>query len=155
MLTAVSIHPHDQTIFILHTHLVVNVLLDAASEKTLAAFARMDTVVKPGRDVTANFTQEHHASSFGKGAIETTGLLGDWWVVVVCRCRVGPIVDVWKLKDHFGGRRAPSIPIPAMPLQGSDLLKGDTLWGRGLGVGGGRLGLVPAGGAAWTGTGTA
>lgn len=35
VLTAVSVHAHDQTIFILNTHLVVDILLDTASEETL------------------------------------------------------------------------------------------------------------------------
>lgn len=37
MLAAVAIHTHDHAVFILHTHLVVDVLLDAAAEKTLRA----------------------------------------------------------------------------------------------------------------------
>lgn len=35
VLAPVPIHAHDQTVLILHAHLVVDVLLDAASEKTL------------------------------------------------------------------------------------------------------------------------
>lgn len=37
MLAAVAIHTHDHAVFILHTHLVVDVLLDAPAEKTLRA----------------------------------------------------------------------------------------------------------------------
>lgn len=35
MLAPVSVHAHDETVFVLHTHLVVDVLLNAASEETL------------------------------------------------------------------------------------------------------------------------
>lgn len=35
VLAPVAVHAHDQTVLILHTHLVVDVLLDAAAEKTL------------------------------------------------------------------------------------------------------------------------
>lgn len=35
VLAPVSVHPHDETLLILHTHLVVNILLNAASEETL------------------------------------------------------------------------------------------------------------------------
>lgn len=35
VLTAVAVHPHDQTAFILHTHLIMDVLLDTAAEETL------------------------------------------------------------------------------------------------------------------------
>lgn len=35
MLAPVSVHAHDETLFILHTHLVVDILLNAASEETL------------------------------------------------------------------------------------------------------------------------
>lgn len=35
VLAPVSVHAHDQTVLVLHTHLVVDVLLDAAAEKTL------------------------------------------------------------------------------------------------------------------------
>lgn len=36
VLASVAVHPHDQTVLVLHAHLVVDVLLDAAAEKTLA-----------------------------------------------------------------------------------------------------------------------
>lgn len=35
VLTAIAVHPHDHTVFILHTHLIVDVLLDTAAEETL------------------------------------------------------------------------------------------------------------------------
>lgn len=35
MLTPVPVHAHDQTLLVLHAHLVVDVLLDAASEEAL------------------------------------------------------------------------------------------------------------------------
>lgn len=35
VLAPVSVHAHDETVFILYTHLVVDVLLNAASEETL------------------------------------------------------------------------------------------------------------------------
>lgn len=35
MLTPVTVHAHDETVLVLHAHLVVNVLLDAASEEPL------------------------------------------------------------------------------------------------------------------------
>lgn len=62
-------------------------------------------------------------------------------------------VDLWELEDQFGrGRRAPSQhPL----LQGPNLGEGDLLWGRGLGVGQGRLGLVPTRRTARAGAGTA
>lgn len=71
-----------------------------------------------------------------------------------CCCNVGnwSIVYFRKLKDHFGGRS--SSPLLPSPLQRPNLLKGATLWGWGLRMGGGRLGLVPTGRAARTGAGT-
>lgn len=36
VLATVSVHAHDQAILILHTHLVVNVLLNATAKETLA-----------------------------------------------------------------------------------------------------------------------
>lgn len=75
MLAAVAVHAHYQAVLILHTHFVVNVLLNAAAEKALqrmndmrydmtenthvclfyqrlvlsylAAFTCMDTIVEP------------------------------------------------------------------------------------------------------------
>lgn len=35
VLAAIAVHPHDQTVFILHTHLIMDVLLDTAAEETL------------------------------------------------------------------------------------------------------------------------
>ena len=35
VLAPVAIHTHDQAVLILHTHLVVDILLDAAPEKAL------------------------------------------------------------------------------------------------------------------------
>lgn len=35
MLTPVPVHAHDQTLLVLHAHLVVDVLLDAAPEEAL------------------------------------------------------------------------------------------------------------------------
>lgn len=35
VLTAIAVHPHDQTVFILHTHLIIDVLLDTAAKETL------------------------------------------------------------------------------------------------------------------------
>lgn len=35
VLTPVTVHAHDQALFVLHAHLVVDVLLNAAAEKTL------------------------------------------------------------------------------------------------------------------------
>lgn len=35
VLAPVSVHAHDETLLILHTHLVVDILLNAASEETL------------------------------------------------------------------------------------------------------------------------
>ncbi len=35
VLTAIAVHPHDLTVFILHTHLIMDVLLDTAAEETL------------------------------------------------------------------------------------------------------------------------
>lgn len=35
VLAPVSVHAHDETLLVLHTHLVVNILLNAASEETL------------------------------------------------------------------------------------------------------------------------
>lgn len=35
VLTAIAVHPHDQTVFILHAHLIMDVLLDTAAEETL------------------------------------------------------------------------------------------------------------------------
>lgn len=35
VLAPIAVHAHDQTVLVLHTHLVVDVLLDAAAEKSL------------------------------------------------------------------------------------------------------------------------
>lgn len=35
VLAAVPVHAHDETLLVLHAHLVVDVLLNAASEETL------------------------------------------------------------------------------------------------------------------------
>lgn len=35
VLAPVSVHAHDETLFILYTHLVMDILLNAASEETL------------------------------------------------------------------------------------------------------------------------
>lgn len=35
VLAAVPIHPHDEAVLVLHTHLVVDVLLNAATEEAL------------------------------------------------------------------------------------------------------------------------
>lgn len=35
VLTAIAVHPHDQTVFILHAHLIIDVLLDTAAKETL------------------------------------------------------------------------------------------------------------------------
>ena len=62
VLAPVAVHAHDQAAFILHTHLVVDVLLDAAPEETLAAFTGVNAVMEARRDVPTHLTQEHHAS---------------------------------------------------------------------------------------------
>lgn len=80
------------------------------------------------------------------------GIVVCWWWY---RCNLGDwsIVYFRKLKDHFGG--SSSSPLFSSLLQGSNLLKGDTLRGWRLWVGGGRLGLVSTWRAARTRTGTA
>lgn len=40
VLAAVAVHAHDETLLVLHTHLVVDVLLDAASEEALQRGAK-------------------------------------------------------------------------------------------------------------------
>lgn len=60
---------------------------------------------------------------------------------------------LWELEDPLGGRRS-GVGLTT-GLQGADLLEGDGLRGGRLGVGGGRLCLVPAGGTARAGAGTA
>lgn len=40
VLAAVAVHAHDETVFILHAHLVVDILLNAASEETLEKASR-------------------------------------------------------------------------------------------------------------------
>lgn len=62
VLAAVAVHAHDQAALVLHTHLVVDVLLDAAAEETLAAFTGVNAVMEARRDVPTHLTQEHHAS---------------------------------------------------------------------------------------------
>lgn len=47
VLAAVAVHAHYQAVLVLHAHLVVDVLLNAAAEKALAAFTCMDTIVEP------------------------------------------------------------------------------------------------------------
>lgn len=94
----------------------------------------------------------------GECASQTTRSLSHCWVVVGCRwhrCYLGNggIVYFRKLKDHSRGRI--SSPLLSPLLQGPNFLKGDTLWRWRLRVGGGRLGLVSAWGAARARAGTA
>lgn len=77
-------------------------------------------------------------------------VVGRWWHSH--NLRSWSTVNFGKLKDHFRGRCS-SPWLPSL-LQGSDLLKGDTLRGWRLRVGGGRLGLVSTWRAARTRTGT-
>lgn len=93
----------------------------------------------------------------GERASETTRSFGHRGMVVGCRwyrryLGHGSIVYFGKLEDHSRGRS--SSPLFSSLLQGPNLLKGDTLWGWRLRVGGGRLGLVSTWRAArtWTGT---
>lgn len=79
-------------------------------------------------------------------------------MIVGCRrhcCYLGDrsIVYFRELEDHSGWRS--SSPLFPSLLQGPNLLKGDTLWGWRLWVGGGRLGLVSTWRAARTWAGTA
>lgn len=46
VLAPVSVHAHDETVFILHTHLVVDILLNAASEETLEKGMRRIKILK-------------------------------------------------------------------------------------------------------------
>lgn len=94
----------------------------------------------------------------GERASETTRSFGHCGMVVGCGwhcCDLGnwSVVYFRKLKDHSRWR----ISSPLLPslLQGPNFLKGDTLWGWRLRVGGGRLGLVSTWGAARTRAGTA
>lgn len=94
----------------------------------------------------------------GERASETTMSFGHCGMVVGSRwhrCYLGDggIVYFRKLKDHSRGR----ISSPMLPslLQGPNFLKGATLWGWRLRVGGGRLGLVSTWRAARTRAGTA
>lgn len=94
----------------------------------------------------------------GERASETTRSFGHCGMVVGCRWYrryLGnwSIVYFRKLEDHFWGRSSSPL-FPSLP-QGPNLLKGDTLWGRGLRVGGGRLGLVSTWRTARTWAGTA
>lgn len=94
----------------------------------------------------------------GECASEATRSLGHCGMIVGCRwyrryLRNGSIVYFRKLEDHSRGRS--SSPLFPSLLQGPNLLKGDTLWGWRLRVGGGRLGLVSTWRAARTRAGTA
>ena len=89
---------------------------------------------------------------------ETTGSFGHCGMVVGRRwyrryLGNGGIVYFRKLEDHPRG--SSSSPLFPSLLQGPNLLKGDTLWGWRLRVGGGRLGLVSTWRAARTRAGTA
>lgn len=42
VLAAVSVHAHDETLLILHAHLVMDILLNAASEETLEGEYKKD-----------------------------------------------------------------------------------------------------------------
>lgn len=93
----------------------------------------------------------------GECAGETTGPFSHCWVAVGWRwyrCYLSNLSTAYfrKLKNHFWGDGS-SLMFAAM-FQGSDLLKGNTLWRWGLRVGGRRLGLVSTWGAARTRTGT-
>lgn len=61
LLTAVPINAHNGAGVTLQTFLVLNVLLNAATEKSLAAFAGMYTIVKSRGYITADFTQQDHS----------------------------------------------------------------------------------------------
>lgn len=94
----------------------------------------------------------------GERASETTRSFGHCGVAVGCRwyrryLGNGSIVYFRKLEDHSRGRS--SSPLFPSMLQGPNLLKGATLWGWRLRVGGGRLGLVSTWRAARTWAGTA
>lgn len=94
----------------------------------------------------------------GECASETTRSFGHRRKIVVCwwyRRNLGNwgIVYFRKLEDHLRGRS--SSPLFPSLLQGPNLLKGDTLRGWRLRVGGGRLGLVSTWRAARTRAGTA
>lgn len=44
VLAPVAVHTHDETIFILHAHLVVNVLLNTAAKESLSEKSRRKTL---------------------------------------------------------------------------------------------------------------
>lgn len=94
----------------------------------------------------------------GEGARQTAVPFGHRRVVVGggrhrCHLGDGDVAHFGELEDHAGGG-VPSARLGPL-LQGPNLLEGDALWGRRLRVGAGRLGLIPAGGAARAGAGTA
>lgn len=67
MLAPVAVHAHDETVFVLHAHLVVDVLLNAASEEPLQTentnrgtikalkgiFSRPSVCILPGKEEDA------------------------------------------------------------------------------------------------------
>lgn len=56
LLASVSVNPHNGAGLILQTFLVLDVLLDAAPEETLAALTGVNSIMKSRGDVPTDFT---------------------------------------------------------------------------------------------------
>lgn len=64
VLAAVPVHSHDQTVLVRHTHLVADVLLDAASEETLRrenATCVREHNKKHGNNTSTSKLLQHHS----------------------------------------------------------------------------------------------
>ena len=108
VLTAVAVHAHDETVFVLHAHLVVDVLLDAATEEALgndvkdrvsgvtrpelymesSHWSWVDQWVRQG-DHTASIrglipNQAAHSYVYTKGYCKNTWGFGNYFCVMPC-----------------------------------------------------------------------
>lgn len=140
------------------THLAQKHHTSGFYERSIYIIRERNTVRKYGKgNIEENRKEGSECVLTGERASETTRSFSHCGMAVGCRryCHLGngSIVYFGKLEDQFRGR-SPSPPFPSL-LQGSNLVKGATLWGWRLRMGGGRLGLVSTWGAARTRAGTA
>lgn len=65
LLAAVTIDADDGAVLIFQTPFVLDVLLDASTEKALAALTGMHAIVETRGHVPTHFTEQHHAIQLG------------------------------------------------------------------------------------------
>lgn len=68
LLAAVPIDPHYRASLILQAFLVLDILLDAASEKALATFTSMDAIMKSRSYISTDLAQKDHTIQLGNAA---------------------------------------------------------------------------------------